>query len=635
MVLLLAGRLENLRAGLLHRVHTQGRRKNLHPVLLASDELRFLQPGQRGADPRIVRCGVPHERGVFVLAENFARGRDDLVGPEFLAGQIAQCLQDGLDFPPREPGPRRQAELPLDVIWRMEEYATRRPLVAAGAARFLQVVFQGAGDVGMNHHAHVRFVDAHAEGVGRDDHPQCAVDETLLDGLLRFRQEPGVEIVRGDVLGAEKFRHLPGRSARGAIDDRSAGRLRRQVGRQNLMNMGELFPARRRHDNEIEIGPSGAAVEDSEGDTQIVPKIGNDLLLHVGFGRGCEAQHRRIHGVFAHGVFANETGHVAVVGPEIVSPLREAMRFVEHPRADLALLECPAHGSAAELLRRDDEDARVPEAHPVERRGPLGEGEQPVDRDAGRDSAFLQAGDLIRHEGDQRRDDDGQRAGLVVPGEGGDLIAERLARARRQNAQDVLPGHDRFDDRLLHGATRIVLGFRAKTGEAEPALEFLVDVVPFPAPGAGGIRAGRVPKPAYQHPGFGELVSDPRGHDGVPPSHGQPCQRISERPPVLRSVRQDVLALAAARLVGKPGAYCALGIGVRRSGCLAQRREARVESRSVRVRRAQPVPCGQQVGCALAERRLLVSEDLQREPRVQFRVVDPSAFELSVLIMLD
>ena len=396
------------------------------------------------------------------------------------------------------------------------------------------------------------------------------------------------------------------------------------------MNMGELFPARRRHDNEIEIGPSGAAVEDSEGDVQIVPKIGNDFLLHVGFGRGREAQHRRIHGVFA-----NETGHVAVVGPEIVPPLREAMRFVEHPRADLALLECPAHGSAAELLRRDDEDAGVPEAHPVERGGPLGEGEQPVDRDAGRDPEFLQAGDLVRHEGNQRRDHDGQRAGLFVPGEGGDLITERLAGARRENAQDVFPGHDRFDDRLLHGSTCVVLGFRAKTVEAEQSLEFLVDVVPFPAPGAGGIRAGCVPKPAHQYPGFGELVSDPGWHDRVAPGHGQPCQRISERPPVLRSVRQDVLALGATRLAGKLGAYCALRVGVRRSGRLAQRREARVESRSVRVRRAQPVPCGQQIGRGFPERCLLVLQDAQRQPRVQFRVVAPSAFELSVLIMLD
>ena len=47
---------------------------------------------------------------------------------------------------------------------------------------------------------------------------------------------------------------------------------------------------------------------------------------------------------------------------------------------------------------------------------------------------------LIRHERDQRRNYHRESTGLVVAGQGRDLVAERLAGAGGQNAQDVLPG---------------------------------------------------------------------------------------------------------------------------------------------------------------------------------------------------
>ena len=64
--------------------------------------------------------------------------------------------------------------------------------------------------------------------------------------------------------------------------------------------------------------------------------------------------------------FADEAADVAVVGAEVVPPLREAVRFVNHPRADFTLLERSADGDASELLRRDEEDAGIPEADAVE-----------------------------------------------------------------------------------------------------------------------------------------------------------------------------------------------------------------------------------------------------------------------------
>src|SRR5690606_20232229 len=61
-----------------------------------------------------------------------------------------------------------------------------------------------------------------------------------------------------------------------------------------------------------------------------------------------QAQHRR-HRPLPR-PFADEAGDVAVVGPEVVPPLRQAVGLVKHPRADLALGDDPSEGTVAQLL---------------------------------------------------------------------------------------------------------------------------------------------------------------------------------------------------------------------------------------------------------------------------------------------
>ena len=50
----------------------------------------------------------------------------------------------------------------------------------------------------MNDKPDVGFVDSHAEGVGRGNHPQVAANERFLHVLLGFRGQAGME-VGGDV----------------------------------------------------------------------------------------------------------------------------------------------------------------------------------------------------------------------------------------------------------------------------------------------------------------------------------------------------------------------------------------------------------------------------------------------------
>ena len=300
-----------------------------------------------------------------------------------------------------------------------------------------------------------------------------------------------------------------------------------------------------------------------------------------------------------------------------MAPLRQAVRLVQHPGADLTLGQDAAHGDAAKLLRRDDEDAGVSQAHSVRSVGPLRHGQKPVDGDAGTDAPRLEPRHLVGHEGDQRRNHYRQRACLVVAGQGRYLIAERLAGAGGQDCQHVLPRHRRLDDGLLHRLPGVVQRLRPEVGEPEPVMELLAGVVPFPAPAAGGIGAGGVAQPADQPPRIGELMPHPGRHDRIAPGHRQPRQRIGQRPAVPDCIRHD---LTGVRLAGVAGQLCVnrlIRLGVGWPWQAPQRCEDPIEPRSV-VRRGKPMPGCQQVGRRIAqEGPMLIVEDPQRDSGVQ------------------
>ena len=71
----------------------------------------------------------------------------------------------------------------------------------------------------MVHEAHVRLVDAHAEGVGRRDNAQVPADEAFLHVLLDLQRHAGVEVVRRHVLQLQELHHLLAAPARRTIDD--------------------------------------------------------------------------------------------------------------------------------------------------------------------------------------------------------------------------------------------------------------------------------------------------------------------------------------------------------------------------------------------------------------------------------
>lgn len=149
----------------------------------------------------------------------------------------------------------------------------------------------------------------------------------------RRREDDGTPAVAGERL-AHEIDDLGGLLRLGHLDDL-------------VLQIGALVTA----------GVTGEA--DPELHLEVLREIGDDLRLGGrreagdGGGRATEA-------------LADEARDIEVVGAKIVAPFRQAMCFVEYPGRDLATAEGVRESLVAELLGRDQDDARVTERDPVE-----------------------------------------------------------------------------------------------------------------------------------------------------------------------------------------------------------------------------------------------------------------------------
>ena len=122
-----------------------------------------------------------------------------------------------------------------------------------------------------------------------------------------------------------------------------------------------------------------------------------------------------------------------VVGAEVVPPLRDAVRLVDHEQADPGAADAVQEPGRREPLGRDVEQARPPGHRAVHRR-PVRRGVllRVDQRDLARRDA-LERLDLVLHQRHQRRDHQRQ----VRAHQRRQLVAERLARAGRHHDHHV------------------------------------------------------------------------------------------------------------------------------------------------------------------------------------------------------
>ena len=260
--------------------------------------------------------------------------------------------------------------------------------VAPGASDLLVVRLDRSRHVEVGHEADVGLVHAHPERVGRDDDRDLAAQEALLGCTPLRVVHAGVVAGRVHAVGAQREHDLLHVAPGSRVDETGATAAREREDAADLL----LVAGGARHLDE-EVGP----VEASDENLGIVqPERADDVLSHLGRGGGGERQDALGAQVSA------RFGELEVVGPEIVSPRRDAVRLVDGEEGDPHLRDGVPEGAGPEPLGRDvhqtvgaGADTRLPFPALRVRQRAVHEGR--------RDAPCSEAVDLVLHQRDQRR----------------------------------------------------------------------------------------------------------------------------------------------------------------------------------------------------------------------------------------
>ena len=214
--------------------------------------------------------------------------------------------------------------------------------VAPRAARLLIVALQVLGHVVVHDEGHVRLVDAHAERVGRHDHRQAVGDEILLRVLPLLIAHARVVAHGVHAVFHEHPRDLLHAPARAAVDDAALPAVLLQKAKERRVPVA--LPA----NLEVEIRPIKARRHDiGTGKLQQA----HDVPAHALCRRRGERAHAR-----AAGQARDERCDVQIAGPEVLSPLADAVCLVDDD-----LRNRRVHGKiqktlGQKALRRDIDD---------------------------------------------------------------------------------------------------------------------------------------------------------------------------------------------------------------------------------------------------------------------------------------
>ena len=194
-------------------------------------------------------------------------------------------------------------------------HAVAGKAVASGAAGLLVVRLQALRQVEVGDEADVRLVDAHPESNRGDHHHALAADEAVLVGLPLPRVHAGVIGQRLHAAPAEPCSGLVHAAARQAVDDAGVAAMLR------VEESGELLAgAGLQRDAVLDVRPveaadepAGAGQAEPCGDFPPRRLVGGSGQRHPRHARKALLQY----------------GELEVFRPEVVSPLRDAVRLVD------------------------------------------------------------------------------------------------------------------------------------------------------------------------------------------------------------------------------------------------------------------------------------------------------------------
>ena len=380
------------------------------------------------------------------------------------------------------------------------------------APGLLVVGLQALGQIHVGHEAHVRLVDAHAEGDGGHHYQALLLEEPVL--VLRAHVLVQARVVGQGVvaLPPQPLGQVLDPAAGQDVDDAAVPLVLRDEPVELLP--GVLLGRHRVADlRAIEAGGEDPV----RGQVQPLHDVPPGGLVRGG-GEG-QAGHPR--------EALLEDGELLVLGAEVVPPHGDAVGLVDGEQGDPDLGEELQGGVHEQPLRRDVEEIEAPGAKGSQDVAALVRGHRGVER-TGLHPQLDEGLHLVAHERDEGRDD--HRGALHAQGR--DLVAQGLPASGGHEHEPVAPVHHVVDDPLLEPAER---------GVSEDRGEDLAGVL------AHGRTMGGMKGGVQGHcSSFGDAPDDPSVESAVlleSCEKNGPCRILSD----IRSVSGDIFGAGGCR----------------------------------------------------------------------------------------
>ena len=312
-----------------------------------------------------------------------------------------------------------------------------RQAITASTPGLLVIGLDGTRQIHVCHEAHIRLVDAHAEGDGRhDDHAVLTLEGGLhvaaFGGLQAGMVGTGVK-----ALLLQEGRHLLGAVARRAVDDARFPLVAIADEAQQLLVAIALL--------DDPVADVGAVEAGDEGLGILQGQPVDDLAAGeiVGGGGERNTRHRR--------ELVCQPAQTDVLGPKVVSPLRDAVRLVNGDQCQLTAMQQRQTSLGQQTLRGHVQQLQFPLAQLTLDVGCLGCRQRGIE--VGRcHTQLAQRRHLVLHQRNQRRNDNAH----ALAHQCRNLIAQRLAAPGGHQHQRVAATGHVFDDVVLQPPERRV-----------------------------------------------------------------------------------------------------------------------------------------------------------------------------------
>ena len=269
---------------------------------------------------------------------------------------------------------------------RVEEQTIGRQPIAPRASGFLVVALDVFRQIGMDHVAHVRFVDPHAEGDGGANDLQVVAQKLFLVARPFLRLEPRMVRRRLDPRLAERRSHRLRHPPRLRVNNpRLIGPLPHEL--HHLRRSLGLW------NNAVIQIRTIEAREKNFGIPQF--QLRADVLPHPRGGRGGEGEKRESGETLAH------LAQTPVFRTEVVTPFADAMRLVDRESLHPPLRQLGQKIRQHEPLRREIKEPVFAGIQLGKTLAGLGRIEGRIQKGRGH-PAGRQLVDLILHQGDER-----------------------------------------------------------------------------------------------------------------------------------------------------------------------------------------------------------------------------------------